>query len=213
MFFLITVLKSLSRTFFIFFSYFSIYVIIFSFFLCSYGETLFFSFFFYFSDEKSFLAKHGRDLNTVKYHWELNGIFCVYYFLVRLFWGENIILSLLYTASYSNHYRHHFNKFWVLAQAHQCIFSICSWMLLAHETHNFFFCFQCEKWEKKAIFTVFSFFCDFFIQQWYKQTNYIAKVFGSLKERKNFFCLFSLLFHFFHTCYCKQMCTELDEKT
>lgn len=130
------------------------------------------------------------------------------------------ILSLLYTASYSNHYRHHFNKFGVLWHRRTSTsFSNISvqWMLFWH-TKQFP---SIERWEKRIHRNTFFFHCFHFLRFYFSwifstfsfvfrsDTNkqiYIAKVFL-------FFWIF--LFHcwlllLFLTCFCKQMCKELE---
>ena len=143
---------------------------LFFFFLCSYGETLFFFLLFLKLLRKTRKrSKHGEI--SLRTEW-------IYF--VRLLEEKKkcIILSLLYTASYSNHYRHHFNKFWVLAQAQQHLLYL---FMNAVGTRNN--SFNREMREEGTIFIsfIFYFFC-FRFSQWYKQTNYIAKVFGSLQK-------------------------------
>lgn len=128
------------------------------------------------------------------------------------------ILSLLYTASYSNHYRHHFNKFGVLAQAQLGSFSISLFNECCFGTRNNFL--QSRDERKEGIFILFFFlfiffglFYEFFFLFFLSfftviQTNkfYIAKVFlfsdfatkKKTTEKKVLFLLYFLDISVFH---------------
>lgn len=119
----------------------------------------------------------------------------------EIVWGENIeYFHCFYTASYSNHYRHHFNKFECWHRRRTICFAVYSlfvqWMLFGTRYKMFF---NREMREEDSTFALCFHFSFFYIVI---QTNKLYRksfisiffLFGSLQQQMMyFFCLFLVI--------------------